>query len=454
MRPSSATQAIRPNAEGHDRGFFVRSSGASDASEFTGFQWGGVSVLPDHTREDVRAWWGERYRTHLESGVAGFVNDMNEPAIHDVQFEDPRSDNAEPPHDTPFGDGADATTHAEVRNVYGLLEAQAASEGLAAARPGERSFIVSRAGFAGIQRHTAVWTGDNGSYWEHLEMSLPQLLNLGLSGIPIAGADIGGFFADCPPELLVRWMQLGAFYPFARNNSAKGTTRQEPWAWGEPTTTRCRRAIELRYRLLPYVYGVVREAIDTGWPILRPLFFHHADSPAAHGVEDQAQLGRDLLVAPVLRPGKAHREVYLPPGEWCDIRDGSWHVGNRTVLVSAGLDEDMPILARAGSIVPMGPVWRSTDGPIDPLSVHVFPSRDGSAVGTLYEDDGRSTAYLDGASSVTRIAAVMDAGVTVLSSRREGQHPLSPRRVDIVVHGRDGERQAIVEDAPEWDLVI
>jgi alpha-glucosidase len=442
-------------AEGHDRGFFVRESGRAGAPEFTGYQWGGVSVLPDHTRHDVRRWWGERYGGYLDVGVAGFLNDMNEPAIHDLPFDDPRSQNAEPPAETPFGAGSESTTHAEVRNMYGSLEAMAAAEGLAAARPGIRPFVITRAGFAGIQRHAAVWTGDNGSYWEHLEMSLPQLLNLGLSGIPIAGADIGGFFADCPPELLVRWMQLGAIYPFARNNSAKGTARQEPWVWGEPTTTRCRRAIELRYRLLPYLYGLVREAIDTGWPILRPLFFHHPGDPVAQGVEDAALLGRDLLVAPVLRPGKTHREVTVPPGDWCDIRDGTWHPGGGTVLLSAGLDQDMPILARAGSVVPMGPVMSATDaGPLDPLVLHVFPRRDGSAEGTLYEDDGRTTAYRDGISCLTRFAARDEGNATLLSARREGPHPPPPRTVQAVVHARDGDRRAIVADAAGWDVVL
>jgi alpha-glucosidase len=242
--------------DGSKRDYFVHR--ADGEGELVAYQWGGPSVLPDHAQPQVRRWWGSLYRQYLDGGVAGFLNDMNEPALHDLPFDDPRSANFEPPPDTPFGAGPERTTHEEVRNVYASLQNWATAEGLLDAQPDTRPFLVTRAGFAGVQRHAIVWTGDNASYWEHLEMSLPQLINLGLSGIPIAGADIGGFFADCTPELLVRWTQLGSLYPFARNNSAKGTTRQEPWAWGEPTTTRCRRAIELRYRLLPYLYTLVR----------------------------------------------------------------------------------------------------------------------------------------------------------------------------------------------------
>jgi alpha-glucosidase len=267
--------------EGHARGYFVGGPGPRSEPELTAYQWGGRSVLPDHTRDEVRRWWGEQYQNYLDVGVAGFVNDMNEPALHDRPFDDPLSANWEPPPGTPFGEEGEEGTHAEVRNAYASLEARATAEGLERAQPDARPFLVTRSGSAGIQRSATVWTGDNGSYWEHLEMSLPQLLNLGLSGIPLSGADIGGFFGDCPPELLVRWMQLRAWYPFARGNAATGTARQEPWVWGEPTTSRCRRAFELRYRLLPYLYGVVREASRTGRPILGPLLFHYPANATA-----------------------------------------------------------------------------------------------------------------------------------------------------------------------------
>jgi alpha-glucosidase len=315
---------------------------------------------------------------------------------------------------------------------------------------------VSRAGFAGVQRHALIWTGDNWSTWEHLEMSLPQLLNLGLSGVPLAGADIGGFFDSCTPELLVRWTQLGALYPFARNNAAEGTPHQEPWAFGEPTTTRCRRAIELRYRLLPYLYTVVEEACRTGRPVLRPLFFEYPDDPRSRAIGDQALLGADLLLAPVVRPGARSRAVYLPRGRWLDIRDGTIHEGGDT-LAQATLDEDLPLYLRAGRILPTGPVLRWTsERATDPLTLRVFPDEAGHASGVLYEDDGESTAYrADGWCRTTFEAAPSGTG-TVVSAVRDGPggYAPAPRRVEILCHGTSGRTRATLEDAAEWEVSL
>ncbi len=450
-----AAEDLPVYAEGHRRDLFVKRSRAADADELRAWLWGGESVLPDHTRPEVRAWWGEQYRTYLDVGIAGFLNDMNEPAMHDRPFDDPASENTEPPPDTPFGDATEPSEHAEVRNAYALLQNQATAEALARARPDERPFLVSRSGFAGIQRHAIIWTGDNWSYWEHLEMSLPQLLNLGLSAIPLAGADIGGFFADCPPELLVRWTQLGAFYPFARNNSAEGTARQEPWAWGEPTTSRCRRAIELRYRLLPYLYTVVEEAAATGRPILRPLFLHDPSDRAARDIADEALVGRDLLIAPVMRPGKTSREVYLPRGAWYDLRTGRLLEGGQATLASAGLDEELPHFARAGSILPMGPALRSTgERPLDPLTLHVFPDDAGRAGGTLYEDDGSSLGYRRGDWCRTHVLAEPFDGKTRVHLRREGRHARAPRSLEVVVHSDGASTRVASEDAPDLEVLV
>jgi alpha-glucosidase len=202
--------------EGARGGYFIKTSRGAGAQDFLCYVWPGLCAFPDFTRAEVREWWGGCYRALLDAGVSGFWNDMNEPAMHDTPYNQPGSTSSEPPLDTPQGSQAEPTTHAEARNVYAYLENQAAYTALRRLRPNQRPFLLTRAGFAGIQRYAAVWTGDNGSYWEHLEMSLPQLLNLGLSGVPFAGADIGGFFADGSPELFARWIQLGALYPFAR----------------------------------------------------------------------------------------------------------------------------------------------------------------------------------------------------------------------------------------------
>jgi alpha-glucosidase len=441
-------------SEGVARDVFLRRRRDADAPLFLGYVWPGLSAFPDFTRPDVREWWGAQYQMLLDAGISGFLNDMNEPAMHDRPYDDRAGFRTDPPLDLPHGPDDEPATHAEVHNLYGLLEAQAAYEGLRRLRPEQRPFLLTRAGYTGIQRCAGVWTGDNWSTWEHLEMSLPQLLNLGLSGVPFAGADIGGFFGNCEPELLVRWMQLGAFYPFARGNSAKGTLPQEPWQWSANTEERCRRAIELRYRLLPYLYTVAEEASRTGMPILRALFLSYPADTATHRLHDQALLGRDLMIAPVLRPGQSARSAYLPEGNWFDIRTGGERGGPGHVLVDAPLDQDMPMFARGGSIIPTGPIRQWTGDPAQPvLALTVYPDRDGNANGRLYEDDGQSFGYQRGEFRATTFAYRADAGV--LTAGISGSFSSHIRQVDIQVAGTG---RALLFDLPpdvaQWEVKV
>jgi alpha-glucosidase len=417
--------------EGHRRGVFLPAEPDAADEELTAHVWPGLCVFPDHVRPDVGEWWGELYRAHVELGVAGFVNDMNEPAMHDLPMDDPASRNVEPPSDVPHGPPDERVTHAEARNVYALLENRSTYRALRSLRPDARPFLLTRAGFAGVQRYAGVWTGDSSSLWEHLESSLPELLNLGLSGIPFAGADIGGFFESCGPELMIRWLQLGALTPFARNHSARDTAPQEPWAWGPEVEEACRRAIDLRYRLLPTLYTLLEEASRTGLPVLRPLFLHHVDDPRTFDVSDQALLGRDLLLAPVVRPGQEARIVYLPAGGWVDVRDGSCRKGPAWIPVSARLDEDIPLFARAGSVVVSAPAGlQSTAEATDaPLVLDVYPES-GSASGTLYEDDGLSFAHERGESART----TLEYHAGVLSGTRRGLSDRPEREVRLTVH--------------------
>src|SRR5262249_1730908 len=196
------------------------------------------------------------------------------------------------------------------------------------------------------------WTGDNDSSWEHLANSVQMLLNLSVSGVPFCGADVGGFHYNTTGELLARWTQLGAFTPFFRNHSNIGTIDQEPWAFGTRVEAICRKFIELRYRLLPYFYGLFAEAHRRGVPIIRPMFWHHQNDPIAVSISDQFLLGADLLVAPMLQPGATVRSVYLPGGIWFDFWSGTAFRGGQHVLVEAALDT-MPLFVRAGAILPM-----------------------------------------------------------------------------------------------------
>ena len=255
--------------EGRERGYFCLTR---DGDEYRNAVWPGLCAFPDFTDPAVREWWGDQQHVLLDEGVAGVWCDMNEPALFVPQ-------GATMPPDVVHLGGGRTRLHGEVHNAYGSLMAQAAREGLERLRPEARPFVISRAGYAGLQREAMHWTGDNSSWWEHLWMSMPQLQNLGLSGIAWAGVDIGGFFGDCTGELLARWTEFGVFQPFCRNHSAMGTVAQEPWAFGEPWETICRDMLRLRMRLLPYLYTLFEECHRTGAPILRPLLFEHPDDP-------------------------------------------------------------------------------------------------------------------------------------------------------------------------------
>ena len=348
----------------------------------------GPSVFPDFTKPAARTWWGGLYKKpYLDLGVAGIWNDMNEPAV----FIDPihtmppqlRHDNEGQPSD-----------HREVHNVYGMLMSRATYEGLLRLRPNARPFILSRASFAGGQRYAALWPGDNTSDWNHLRATIPMFGGMGLSGLAFVGSDIGGF-ADAPtPELFTRWLQLGVFYPFMRTHTAIGTPDQEPWSYGPRYEEINRRAIELRYELLPHIYNVMQEASETGLPAFRPLLLDYPDDPATYERDDEFLFGSDLLVAPALREPATEREVYLPAGDWFDFWTNKRYEGGKGMKVPLKLD-NIPIFVKGGAFVFRQPVVQHTGQmPGQPLLVDVYPAARSEA--TLYEDDGESLEYTQG----------------------------------------------------------
>ena len=347
----------------------------------------GASVFPDFSRPATREWWGSLHRGLLDLGVAGIWNDMNEPAVflepHHTMPLDLRHDNEGSP-----------TDHREIHNVYGMLMTRSTHEGLLRLRPEARPFVLTRASFAGGQRWAALWPGDNSADWSQLRASIPMLLGLGLSGFPFVGADIGGFAGAPSPELFTRWLQLGAFYPFMRAHTEIGTPDQEPWSYGAKHEAVNRRAIELRYELLPHLYSVMAEAAATGVPALRPLFMEFPEDTETYAVDDQFLLGRDLLVAPVVREGATERELYLPAGDWYELGSGKRHEGGHRVKLPVTLDS-IPVFVRAGGFVFRQPVVQHTGEMAgQPLIVELEPAERSEA--SLYEDEGEGFAYRSG----------------------------------------------------------
>jgi alpha-glucosidase len=353
---------------------------------YIGQVWPGNTAFPDFVTEQARAWWGELNAEHVRSGLAGIWNDMNEPATGAIT-----------PDRMRFGRGK--YPHERYHNQYALLMAMGTTAGLREAIPGKRTFVLSRAGFAGIQRYAATWMGDNQARWDHLWVSMPMAMGLGLSGQPFVGADIGGFQGDSNAELFLRWMQYGTLTPFCRNHSEIGYVDQYVWSWGEPIQDLARAAIDLRYRLLPYLYAAFLRAAETGAPVQRALLFDYQYDATVRDLDNEYLLGPDLLVAPVISAGVTARHVYLPPGGWYDWHTDRAHSGSTFLLAETPLDR-IPVFARAGAVIPMWPeAPASTDGfHPDVVELHLFvPTVAGTSRSFLQEDDGLTFAAAEGA---------------------------------------------------------
>jgi alpha-glucosidase len=378
--------------------------------------------------EEARDWWGELNAAHVRSGLAGIWNDMNEPATGAI-----------PPTQMRFGRGT--YSHERYRNQYALLMAMGTTAGLRKALPELRPFVLSRAGFAGIQRYAANWMGDNQSRWDHLWLSIAMGSGFGISGQPFVGADVGGFQGHSNPELFLRWMQYGALTPFCRNHSEIGNVDQYAWAWGELLQDQVRTALNLRYRLLPYLYACFVTATRTGAPVQRPMIFDYQYDGSVRDMDDQYLLGPDLLVAPVTEQGMTSRQVYLPTGDWYDWHSDELLSGNSFVVAETPMDR-IPIYARGGAVIPMWPeAPPSTDGYHPPaIELHLFvPANDGRTQSMLQEDDGLTFAALDGGCYRTTFE-VERAGdqITVHAEVAGDGYPEFARaQFDLLLHGAE-----------------
>lgn len=365
--------------DGVEKNIYLKNT---DGSIYTNKVWSGTTVFPDFGRKDVRDWWGEQHRFLIEGGVAGIWNDMNEP----------RGFAGDLPDELPMQDGEYISNHKALHNVYGHMMNKASFDGLKTL-DNKRPFVITRACYAGSQKYALTWTGDNHSLWMHLQMAVPQLLNLGVSGYAFAGTDVGGFGSDCTPELLCRWTQVGTFSPLFRNHCSKGCIRQEPWVFGEEVMEICRKAIRLRYQLLPYLYDLFRQCEQTGLPIMRPLVLHYQNDPEVINQNGEFLMGENLLVAPVLDQGATKKLVYLPEGKWYGFENGEEYEGGRYYMVEAPLD-CCPMFVKEGAVIPTYEVMdHIPDEGYDTLKLLVYP---GQGEYVHYQDNGMDYAYQQG----------------------------------------------------------
>jgi len=397
--------------EGKEQGFFALDV---DGEIYVNEVWPGDAVYPDFGRREVCDWWSGHEKFLLDLGVAGIWNDMNEPASFRGQL----------PADVVFSNEERTTDHAEMHNLYGHCMSKAAFEGLRKYSE-RRPFVITRACYAGTQKYSTVWTGDNQSLWSHLQMMIPQLCNLGMSGFAFAGTDIGGFGEDATPELMARWVEAACFSPLFRNRSAKSTRRQEPWQFGEKITAIYRKYVTLRYEFLPYIYDLFYQGEQSGLPIMRPLVLHYEDDPNTYNLNTEFLVGENLLVAPVVEPGAVVKMVYLPEGVWYDYWSGKAYEGRQYVCCDAPLDV-CPLFIKAGSIIPTyEPVAYVGEKPYDKLFLLTTP---GAAEYTHFQDNGEDYAYQRGEYNLYQFIKDEKGSLTV-RMEQEGY----PRYKEIVV---------------------
>ncbi|WP_116124248.1 TIM-barrel domain-containing protein [Lewinella sp. IMCC34183] len=405
----------------------------STGEQMVGPVWPPQCVWPDYTNPRVRDWWGQLYRElYVEQGVSGFWNDMNEPAMFKVNAmtfpPDVRHD-----FDGQTGD------HKKAHNIYGMQMARATYEGLRKLQPAKRPFLLARANYSGGQRFASLWTGDNIASWEHLALANRQCLRLSISGYSFVGTDIGGFVDDPSPELLTRWLQLAVFHPLMRIHSMGNNTDgaaeaeadevkeaeannrqdQEPWVHGGEHTDRNRKAIELRYRLLPYLYTAFERHVATGVPVLRNLFFYDQNDARCRKYADQFLAGEDLLVCPVVQPGVKSLTVYLPRGNWYSFWTGKRFEGGRTVRIRLHADR-LPIFVRAGAIVPTVPVVQHTAALRDAERLELSVYLDNAGTGSFYWDAGDGYGYETGQYSRRTFTLVREGGAVTVEQAWEG----------------------------------
>lgn len=431
-------QGYAPYDKGAAGNHFVRN-GKGDT--YVAPVWPGPSVFPDFTSKGARDYWGSLYKDFVDDGIAGFWNDMNEPAIFETLTKTMPEDNI---HRIDSDDFAPRdATHAEVHNVYGMQNFRATFEGLQKLRPGERPFVMTRATYAGGQRYAVTWTGDNSSTWDHLKLSVHQLLNLGLSGFSYAGADVGGFTGGPSPDLLTRWTQIAAFTPVFRIHAADRTPRTEPWVDGPDHLAMRRKAIEGRYRLMPYIYALADNNNRTGDPIMRPVAYDYPNITQAYCDASMTfTLGKSILVAPAPKGESPQSyQVCLPAGGWYDYWTGTkpkedvkGTPGVFDIIRETPSLDRLPVFVRAGTILPTQPLVQSmAETPSGPLTLHIYPGAGCS--GSIYLDDGKTTDYEKGDFLRQGVTCSGDAAkMQIAFAKREGNFAPWWKEIEIVIH--------------------
>ncbi|ELC8449755.1 glycoside hydrolase family 31 protein [Clostridium perfringens] len=358
-----------------------------DGEMFIGAVWPGDSAFPDFSNKDCREWWKSELKKFIsEHGMDGIWNDMNEPCVFN-------NDNKTMLETCLHNSDNGVIEHKEFHNRYGFEMSRCSKEAQEELHPNERGFSMTRATYAGGQRYSSVWTGDNMSLWSQMRMSISMNANLGISGFSFVGNDVSGFGLDSSEELFIRWMEMGPFIPIFRNHSNMYTRRQEPWAFGPRAEKIAKKSIELRYELLPYIYDLYYISHKEGLPIFRPMIMEYEKDMNLLNMREQFMLGENMLVAPVLYEGERSKTVYLPKGSWFNYFTMEKLQGGKWYKLPCELDEIL-VFVKEGAIIPTyNKKFRNVKERPNNILLKVFGE---NAKGFHYNDDGHTMEYLEG----------------------------------------------------------
>ncbi|HEY9486867.1 MAG TPA: glycoside hydrolase family 31 protein [Chryseosolibacter sp.] len=395
-----------------------------DGKPYTGQVWPGWCHFPDFTRPSTRSWWKEHFKQYIDQGVSGFWNDMNEIATWGNML----------PENIEMDFEGERSTLRRGRNIYGFQMARSTYEGTKALMKNRRPFNLTRSGFSGIQRYAAVWTGDNVAYDEHMMLGVRMVNSMGLTGIPFAGYDVGGFVGDASTRLFARWISIGAFSPFFRGHSMINSRDSEPWSYGEEVEQISRNYIKFRYQLLPYLYSLFYEASETGMPVQRSLAIDYTHDARIYEPQFQHQylFGPSIMVIPV-ESAKEFVRVYFPQGSsWYFLYNGEKYSGHTEVILDSPIYR-LPVFVKSGAIIPMQPVASHTSEKSELLIIHLYAGESDNEF-LFYDDDGITFDHQHGG-YLKRLLRYAATANSFILDQTEGTYTSQLQKLRVVFHG-------------------
>ena len=400
----------------------------ADGPYMKGKVWPGECNFPDYTNPTVREWWAGLFKELISDiGVKGVWNDMNEPAVMEVP-------NKTFPMDVRHDYDGNPCSHRKAHNIYGTQMARATYHGVKRFAYPKRPFVITRSAYAGAQRYTSSWTGDNVATWEHLWIANIQVQRMSISGMGFTGSDIGGFAEQPSGELYARWIQLGVFHPFCRTHSSGDHGDQEPWAFDEEVIDITRQFVNLRYQLLPYLYTMFWQYIEEGIPMLKPLVYYDQDDIQTHYRNDEFIFGNQILVCPILEPNSLGRRMYIPRGHWYNYWTNEVVRGGKEIWVDTKFDQ-IPIFVKAGAIIPKYPVQQYVgELEFEELTLDIY-YKEGKEKSVVYEDAQDGYDYKKGRYSFLSFKTTGKENELIIQLHKEGKYDTNYSKYKINLIG-------------------